>query len=99
MNVSAPATTGPAAHGEVMTTATLLLQRDRAWRFQLALLALGVALIVSIIVAASVGAVAVPLRSVAKILLHCAGVWASRASWSPTDATIVLDVRLPRVVT
>ena len=41
MNVSAPATTGPAAHGEVMTTATLLLQRDRAWRFQLALLALG----------------------------------------------------------
>ena len=57
------------------------------------------ALILSVIVAASVGAVSVPLRSVAGILLHRAGAWPHPLSWSATDATIVLDVRLPRVVT
>jgi iron complex transport system permease protein len=69
------------------------------WQFRVALLALGLALIVSVIVAASVGAVAVPLPTVAEILLHRAGVWVHPVSWSATDATIVLDVRLPRVVT
>jgi iron complex transport system permease protein len=70
-----------------------------AWRFRLLLMALGVALILSIIVAASVGAVAVPLRSVTGILLDRAGAWSRPLSWPATDATIVLDVRLPRVVT
>jgi iron complex transport system permease protein len=62
-------------------------------------MALGLALVLSVIVAASVGAVSVPLRSVAGILLHRMGVWSNPLSWSATDATIVLDVRLPRVVT
>lgn len=99
MNASAPATIGAAVHGERATSAPLSRTDGSAWRFRLALLALGVALIVSVIVAASVGAVAVPLQSVAEILLHRAGVWPHPLGWSATDATIVLDVRLPRVVT
>lgn len=70
-----------------------------AWQFRLTLLALAAALILSGVVAASVGAVSVPLRSVVGILLHRAGAWSDPLSWSATDATIVLDVRLPRVVT
>jgi iron complex transport system permease protein len=70
-----------------------------AGQFRLTLMALGVALFFSMIVAASTGAVAVPLRSVAGILLHRAGAWPRPLSWSAADATIVLDVRLPRVVT
>ena len=62
-------------------------------------MALSAVLILSVIVAASVGAVSVPLRSVAGILLHRVGAWPHPLSWSATDATIVLDVRLPRVVT
>ena len=70
-----------------------------AGQFRLTLMALGVALFFSVIVAASTGAVAVPLRSVAGILLHRAGAWPRPFNWSAADATIVLDVRLPRVVT
>jgi ABC-type Fe3+-siderophore transport system permease subunit len=99
MTASAPATIGAAVHGERMTSGTFSRTVGSAWPFRLTLLALGVALMVSIIVAASVGAVAVPLRSVAGILLHRAGIWSHSLSRSATDATIVLDVRLPRVVT
>lgn len=67
--------------------------------FRLTLIALIVALLLSIVVAASVGAVPVPLRSVAGILLHRAGVWQSSLGWSAADETIILNVRLPRVVT
>ncbi len=100
MNASPPAVIDAAVHrGRRATSALPSGTAESAWRFRLALLALGVALIVSVIVAASVGAVAVPLRTVAEILLHRAGVWAHPLGWSTTDATIVLDVRLPRVVT
>lgn len=99
MTASAPATISTELRGETTTSVTLSRTDGSAWRFRLALLGLGVALIVSIIVAASVGAVAVPLRSVAGILLDRAGLWSLALSWSATDATIVFDIRLPRVVT
>jgi iron complex transport system permease protein len=82
-----------------MPPATLSLARGSAWRFRLGLVALGVALVLSVIIAASVGAVSVSLRSVAGIVLDRMGAWPQASSWSATDATIVLDVRLPRVIT
>ena len=102
MSTSAPATPATIAapvDPEMSTSATLSRPDGPVWRFRLALLALGVALILSVIVAASVGAVSVPLRSVVGILLRRVGAWPHPLGWSPTDATIVLDVRLPRVVT
>jgi iron complex transport system permease protein len=99
MSASAPAAIGAAVPGKRDASSTISRTDASAWRFRLMLMALGVALILSIIVAASVGAVAVPLPSVAGILLHRAGAWWRPVSWSATDATIVLDVRLPRVVT
>jgi iron complex transport system permease protein len=99
MNASVPATIGAPAPNERRAAVAYLLHTDGAWRFRLVLSALGVALIMSLVVAASVGAVAVPLRTVAEILLYRTGLWAHPVSWSPTDATIVLDVRLPRVIT
>ncbi|HEV3060443.1 MAG TPA: iron ABC transporter permease [Vicinamibacterales bacterium] len=99
MSVSAPAGIVAAGEGKRTRSATFSRTDESAWRFRAALLALGVALVASVIVAASVGAVAVPLKSVAEILLHRAGLWPHPLSWSATDATIVLDVRLPRVIT
>lgn len=99
MNAS-PATIEAPAHDDERATSTPLSRTDGStWRFRLALLALGVALVVAVIVAASVGAVAAPLQSVAEIVLHRGGGWAHPVHWSATDTTIVLDVRLPRVVT
>jgi iron complex transport system permease protein len=66
---------------------------------RLVLLALTLGLVVAILVATSVGAVSVPLRSVAGVLLEWVGVWRGSVGWSATDATILLHVRLPRVVT
>jgi iron complex transport system permease protein len=70
-----------------------------AWRFRLALMALVVALILSVFVAASMGAVSVPLRSVAGILLNHLAAWPPPHGWPATDDAIIVDVRLPRVVT
>lgn len=99
MSASAPATIGAPVHGEMSTSAAVSRTDGPAWRFRLGLMALGVALILSVIVAASIGAVSVPLRSVAGILLDRVGAWSRPLHWSATDATIVLDIRLPRVVT
>ena len=88
-----------AVEGERTGSTTFSRTAGSAWRFRAVLLALGVALAASVTVAASVGAVAVPLQSVAGILLHRAGMWPRALTWSATDATIVLDVRLPRVIT
>lgn len=82
-----------------LTSVTLSRTDGSDWRFRLALLILAAALILSVIVSASAGAVSVPLRSVAGILLHRAGAWSHAVEWSAADATIVLDVRLPRVIT
>jgi hypothetical protein len=76
-----------------MPPATLSLARGSAWRFRLGLVALGVALVLSVIIAASVGAVSVSLRSVAGIVLDRMGAWPQASSWSATDAPIVHDVR------
>lgn len=98
MSASAPATVGAVVHDDSVRRTPRSGAEGSAWRFRLALASLGVALIAAVVVAAAVGAVAVPVHSVAGILLNRAGVWASPVTWSATDATIVLDVRLPRVV-
>jgi iron complex transport system permease protein len=99
MSAPAPAGIVAAVDGERARSRTFSGTDRSAWRFRAVLLALGVGLVASVIVAASVGAVAVPLRSVAEILLDRAGIWPHPLTWSATDATIVLDVRLPRVIT
>jgi iron complex transport system permease protein len=100
MSASAPAGIVAAVEGERTRSTTTFPRTDEsAWRFRAALLALGVALVASVAVAASVGAVAVPLQSVATIVLHRVGLWPHPLAWSTTDATIVLEVRLPRVIT
>ena len=97
MNTVTPDAT---AHDDRAATSAILARTDGSiWRFRLAMVALGVALIVSIMIAASVGAVAVPVHTVAEIVLHRGGVWTHPLNGSATDATIVLDIRLPRVVT
>ena len=85
MSAAAPAAIGAAVPGGRDATSTISRTEAPAWRFRLMLMALGVALILSIIVAASVGAVAVPLPSVAGILLHRAGAWWRPLSWSATE--------------
>lgn len=99
MNAPVPTTMRAAARSAVEASATTIRADASAWRFRLTLIALAVALILSIIVATSVGAVSVPIRSVAGILLHHAGAWPQSRGWSATDETIIRDVRLPRVVT
>ena len=70
------------------------------WRFRVAITALLAALGVALVLAASSGAVPLQPRTVAGIILHRAGLWPSSAmAWSPADETIVLHIRLPRVVT
>jgi ABC-type Fe3+-siderophore transport system permease subunit len=92
MSVSAPSTIRAAAHAETVMSATTRPDAS-AWRFRVALIVLVGALMLSIVVAVSVGAVSVPIGSVVGVLLHHAG------AWSAIDETIVRDVRLPRVVT
>ncbi len=70
-----------------------------AWRFRAALATSVVALAASMVVAASVGAVHVPVRSVAGIVLQRSAASQPPSGWSATDETIIRDVRLPRVVT
>jgi iron complex transport system permease protein len=101
MKMSAPAAIDAPVRDRARnaTFAPLAGTDGSAWRFSVTLMALGAALVLSVLIAASVGAVAVPVLTVAEILLHRVGVWSHPLGWSATDATIVLDVRLPRVVT
>jgi iron complex transport system permease protein len=61
-------------------------------------LALGAALLVAMILAASAGAVRVPPTSIVSMILARAGLTHGFDQWLATDATIVFEVRLPRVV-
>src|SRR5262249_26696166 len=72
MKVSAPAAIRAAVRdrGRKATFAPVARTDGSAWRFRLTLTALGAALVLSVLIAASVGAVAVPVRTVAEILLH-----------------------------
>jgi ABC-type Fe3+-siderophore transport system permease subunit len=60
--------------------------------------ALGAALLVAIVLAASAGAVRVPPTSIVSMVLARAGLTHGTHEWSATDETIVFEVRLPRVV-
>jgi iron complex transport system permease protein len=61
-------------------------------------LALGTALLVAIVLAASAGAVRVPPTSIVSMALARAGLTHGAHEWSATDETIVFEVRLPRVI-
>jgi iron complex transport system permease protein len=61
-------------------------------------LALGAALLVAMILAASAGAVRVPLTSLVSMVMARAGLTHGADQWSAADDTIVFEVRLPRVV-
>jgi iron complex transport system permease protein len=61
-------------------------------------LALGALLLVTIVVAASAGAVRVPPTSIVSMALARVGMTHGAHLWSATDETIVFEVRLPRVV-
>lgn len=55
-------------------------------------------LLFTLFVAVSVGAVYIPLRTVLALLANWAGAWPWQPSWTPTDESIIVHVRLPRVI-
>jgi len=65
----------------------------------LILLALAVALIFCMIVATSLGTVAIPLNEVAKILLDRLPLLSYAHTWNKQAEAIILQIRLPRVAT
>jgi iron complex transport system permease protein len=67
-------------------------------RFALILLSLLLALGLAVLAAAAMGAVEVPVHSVVGILLRSAGLQLP-VTWPTTDERIILEVRLPRIVT
>lgn len=58
----------------------------------------GLLSVVSVLVAAALGSARIPLSQEILILVHSTGLFHLRQSWSDTDATILLQLRLPRVL-
>jgi iron complex transport system permease protein len=63
-----------------------------------ALVLLTAGLLVAIVFATANGAVAIPPGHVAGILWNLLGIFPVRPTWAPTDALIILDLRLPEVI-
>ena len=69
----------------------VLLTKKRLW-WMLTIICLIVGLVLTIILAISIGPVDIPIATVFKILFHFP------KSWSDTYETIVMEVRLPRII-
>jgi len=78
------------------TTMRAQISRDARGAGALVLLAIG--LLMAIIFATANGAVAIPPAHVAGILWNLVGIFPVRPTWTPTDALIVVDLRLPEVL-
>jgi iron complex transport system permease protein len=78
------------------TTMRAQISRDAREAGALVLLAIG--LLMAIIFATANGAVAIPPAHVAGILWNLVGIFPVRPTWTPTDALIVVDLRLPEVL-
>ncbi|HEY4388718.1 MAG TPA: iron ABC transporter permease [Ktedonobacteraceae bacterium] len=64
----------------------------------LVLVVLGCGLLVALLLAVSFGSTAIPLSTVAQILLNATGIFHLPRTWDSASEVIVLDVRLPVVV-
>jgi iron complex transport system permease protein len=72
---------------------------DRRHRSILVILALAVALVFGMIIATSLGTVAIPSNEVAKMLLDRLPVLSCAPTWTEQAEVIIFQIRLPRVVT
>jgi iron complex transport system permease protein len=84
------------SRNRVWDSPQLRLASDLRFRFGLCLL-LGM-LVLAIILAVGVGAVAVPARVTISILLNHSGMARLPRTWTASDETIILQIRLPRVL-
>lgn len=72
---------------------------DRRRRSIVAILALAVALVFCMVIATSLGAVAIPADEVARMLLDRLPVLSCAPTWTEQSEAIILQIRLPRVAT
>lgn len=77
--------------------AALANSRKRRTRL-LSLVALGITLVVVMVFAAAIGSAHVPVSTVYKILVHKLPLLHVASDWAPSVETIVVNIRLPRVV-
>lgn len=68
-------------------------------QFHLAVWALILLLLGAVIMAAGIGAVHISAKSIVLMLLNHAGITHSSQAWTASDETIILQIRLPRVIT
>ncbi|MBA2286488.1 MAG: iron chelate uptake ABC transporter family permease subunit, partial [Ktedonobacteraceae bacterium] len=64
----------------------------------LALMVLGGAVLIAILMAASFGAVPIPLDVIVRILLNATGVFHFARQWDPSLEVIIWQVRMPGVI-
>ncbi len=69
-----------------------------ALRFRAGMGLLGVLVVASVVLASGVGAVHVPAREIAGMLLNRTGLFHLSQSWPQSDETIIFRIRLPRVL-
>lgn len=67
-------------------------------RYYLGLLVLVASLLFTLVLATSIGAVHIPLKTVLSILLSRAGVFHLTRTWTSIEEIIILHIRLPRVI-
>jgi ABC-type Fe3+-siderophore transport system permease subunit len=60
--------------------------------------ALGVALLAAIFLGASFGSIAIPVTTIAQIVLNATGLFHFARQWDPSDELIILQLRLPVVI-
>ena len=70
----------------------------RRSRLVLVLLLLGGGVVTSLFLASAFGAVNIPFPDILKIALNKAAIFNFPATWNPVDETIILQIRLPRVI-
>ena len=67
-------------------------------RFRAGVILLAVLLVASVIVASGAGAVHVPSHEIVAMLLNRMGLVHFNTTWPQSDETIILQIRLPRVL-
>ena len=67
-------------------------------RFRGAVAVLAVVVVASIVAASGIGAVHIPAREIIGMLLNHTGLVHLAPTWPPSDETIILQIRLPRVL-
>lgn len=81
-----------------MTRNAVLAHTHRRRARLLSLAALGVVLVAVMVLAAAIGTARVPVPTVYKILMHRLPFVNVAGNWSPSVETIVINIRLPRIV-